>query len=334
MRAAVTLGPRNIQIQERPDPTEQAGTVVLRPELVGICGSDLHFYRAEFGPSHSDLYPVVQGHEFSAVVEAVDASRPDLELGERVIVWPVSACGHCRTCQRGRPNVCQNLALIGVHTDGALQDYVRVRTSNVMKVGDLTAQQAALVEPASVAVHTVERAGAKPGESMLVFGAGPVGFATAICAASKGVTVTIVDPDSARLDLVSRYGFAVINSSELTEGTNDRPPPDVVVDTSGHPAVLQTSIDVVAHGGRIAVVGMTGNSAPVCSGLLPVKELDIVGVSCCISNEFAAAVPLVRANAAAFDAFLTRTVAFDQVADAFEPAGDFKTMIDLRGTIS
>lgn len=329
MKAAVTTGPRNIQIEERPDPVEREGTLILRPELVGICGSDLHFYNAEFGPSHNDLFPVVQGHEFSAVVESTDATRPEIELGERVIVWPVSACGHCRTCLQGRPNVCQNLELIGVHQDGALQEYLQVRTSNVMKVGDLTARQAALVEPASVAVHAVERAGARPGESMLIFGAGPVGFATAICAASRGVDVTIVDPDPDRLALVANHGFAVIDSSDLAEGTNDTPPPDVVVDTSGHPAVLQTCIEVVAHGGRIAVVGLTGGSAPVSSGMLPIKELDVVGVSCCIGNEFAAAVPLVRANAAAFEAFISRVVDFDHVADAFEPKGDFKTLINL-----
>lgn len=332
MRAAVTVEPKNIQIEERPDPVERDGTVILRPEVVGICGSDLHFFNAEFGPSHRDLYPVVQGHEFSAVVEVADAARPEIELGERVIAWPVSACGHCRTCLGGRPNVCQNLELIGVHQDGALQEFLQVTTSNVVGVGDLTAQQAALVEPASVAVHTVERAGARPGESMLVFGAGPVGFATAICAASRGVAVTIVDPDSGRLDLVSRHGFSVIDSHDLTEGVNDQPPPDVIVDTTGHPAVLQTSIEVVAHGGRIAVVGMTGKSAPVCSGMLPIKELDIVGVSCCIANEFAAAIPLVRDNASAFESFVSRVVDFDSVADAFRPAGDFKTMIDLRET--
>ena len=138
MRAAVTVGPRSIDIVDRPEPPPPTkGSTLLRVETVGICGSDLHFFTNELGPTHEKLFPRVQGHEFSAVVEAVDPAGSPFEVGDRVAVWPVSGCGRCRSCTADRPNVCSELDLIGVHHDGALQDLVLVDTANVVSAADL-----------------------------------------------------------------------------------------------------------------------------------------------------------------------------------------------------
>ena len=208
MRAAVTVGPRSIDIVDRPEPPPPTkGSTLLRVETVGICGSDLHFFTNELGSTHEKLFPRVQGHEFSAVVEAVDPAGSPFEVGDRVAVWPVSGCGRCRSCTADRPNVCSELDLIGVHHDGALQDLVLVDTANVVSAADLSPAQTALVEPVSIAIHTVVRAGVKAGEQVVVFGAGPIGFATAIAARDRGGRVTLVDPVASRRELVDRAGF-------------------------------------------------------------------------------------------------------------------------------
>ncbi|MET0909548.1 MAG: alcohol dehydrogenase catalytic domain-containing protein, partial [Ilumatobacteraceae bacterium] len=337
MRAAVTVGPRSIDVVERPEPPPPGeGSTLLRVETVGICGSDLHFYTGALGARHERLRPRVQGHEFSAVVEAVDPAGSPFDVGDRVAVWPVTGCGRCRSCTAARPNVCSELDLIGVHHDGALQDLVLVDTANVVLAGDLDRAQTALVEPASIAIHTVARAAVRPEEQVVVFGAGPIGFATAIAARDRGGRITLVDPVDARRDLVARVGFETETPDSpslalLCGGAG----PHTIIDTTGRPEVLQRTLDLAANGGRVVVVGLTGASAPVCSGTLPHKELDVLGVSCCVAEEFAAAVELVRAHRGLFDTFVSHTFPLDRVDDAFalleqDPGAAYKLLIDLR----
>lgn len=333
MKAAVATAPGEIEIQERPMPSDPApGSMVVRPELVGVCGSDLHLFQGDLGPSHDGLLPLVMGHEFSALIEAPDPQHPDLEQGQRITVWPVSSCNQCHTCRQGRPNVCERMSLIGVHQDGALQEYLTVNTANVFSVGDLSGQLAALVEPVSVAIHAVERLRIRAGETLTIFGAGPIGFATAIAARSRGAHVTIVDPVEQRLGMVAADGFETASPDAVADDNGRHLRHDAIMDTTGHPAVLQTAVDAVAVGGRIGVVGLTGSSAPLCSGDLSIKELDVIGVSCCIGNEFGAAVELVRSYASTFDSFVTSVVDFEQTKQALQPPApsDYKTMIDLR----
>ena len=337
MRAAVTVGPRSIDIVDRPEPPPPTkGSTLLRVEIVGICGSDLHFFTNELGPTHEKLFPRVQGHEFSAVVEAVDPAGSPFEVGDRVAVWPVSGCGRCRSCTADRPNVCSELDLIGVHHDGALQDLVLVDTANVVSAADLAPAQTALVEPVSIAIHTVVRAGVRAGEQVVVFGAGPIGFATAIAARDHGGRVTLVDPVASRRELVARAGFdAGAPDASSLGGLGADAGPHTVIDTTGRPDVLQIALDLASNGGRVVVVGLTGASAPVCSGTLPFKELDVLGVSCCVADEFAAAVELVRSHRGLFDTFVSHTFPLDHVNDAFEllehdPESAYKALIDLR----
>jgi L-gulonate 5-dehydrogenase len=337
MRAAVTVVPRVIEVVERSEPPPpSAGRTLLRVETVGICGSDLHFYTGAMGARHAKRYPRVQGHEFSAVVEAADPAGSPFEVGDRVAVWPVTGCGRCRSCAAARPNVCSAIDLIGVHHDGALQDLVLVDTANVVPVGDLDAARTALVEPVSIAIHTVARAMVRPEEQVVVFGAGPIGFATAIAARDRGGRIMLVDPVASRRDLVARAAFETEapdapSLGSLCGGAG----PHTIIDTTGRPEVLQTALDLVTNGGRVVVVGLTGASAPVCSGTLPHKELDVLGVSCCVADEFAAAVELVRAHRGLFDTFVSHTFPLTQVDDAFElleqdPDTTFKALIDLR----
>ena len=122
-----------MELVELPWPAEPgAGEVVLRPEVVGVCGSDVHIFRGGLG--HGHVYPRIQGHEISAVVEAVGSGSEHLRPGERVAVWPVLACGRCYPCSIGRQNVCANIAIIGAHVDGALQERLCVPASQVFAV--------------------------------------------------------------------------------------------------------------------------------------------------------------------------------------------------------
>ena len=194
-----------MEVVDVPEP-DAAGQdeLIVRPETVGLCGSDFHYFHGDIGLTDDpdELYPRIQGHEFSAIVEDVGPGcPPSFAAGQRVAVWPLSACGHCRCCRIGRENACENISLIGIHVDGALQELLRVPAHQAFPVALDDARLAAFVEPMSIAVRTVVRGRVEADEHVLVLGAGPIGHAVAIAALDRGAKVLLVDRVAERLEL-------------------------------------------------------------------------------------------------------------------------------------
>src|SRR3954464_12880691 len=188
MRAAVTEAPGTMSIRDdarEPGPPGP-GEVVVRPEAVGICGSDFHFYAGELHELVGATLPRVQGHEVAAVVEAVGPEcRDDLVSGARVALWPLSPCGTCRPCRLGRGNVCDNFSLIGIHTDGGLQDPLTMPEGQVFPIAAERPGGPPRAEPMSIAVRAVNRGRIADGERVVVLGAGPIGQALTVAARER-----------------------------------------------------------------------------------------------------------------------------------------------------
>ena len=196
MRAAVTEGVGAMAVLDRAEPdTPGAGEVVVAPEAVGICGSDYHFFAGELSDAAGgSQFPRVQGHEVGATVLAVGpGSRGELQVGQRVSLWPLRACGQCYPCSVGRPNTCDNFELIGIHVDGGLQEQLVVPNSQVYPIAVDDPALAALAEPTSIAVRAVNRARIQPGERVVVLGAGPIGQCICLVARERGADVLVVD---------------------------------------------------------------------------------------------------------------------------------------------
>jgi L-gulonate 5-dehydrogenase len=308
----------------------RAGNVIVRPEAVGICGSDFHLFSGDVGALSGarDFYPRIQGHEVSAIVtdlgEATAAQPTAIQRGERVAIWPLLPCGSCYPCRAGRPNVCPRFRLVGVHLDGGLQQRLEVPASAVFGVGDLDPDNTAFVEPASIAVHALVRGGLEPGEQVVVFGAGPIGLATTLAAAAAGARVTTVDPIPARRDLAKRLGAERATwaqeadlQTEIQDWTDGNGPP-LVVETSGETAVLPQAVDMTSAAGRVVVVGMSSGTAPLRPGVFPEKEIDVIGSSCATAEDFQAAINLVRANRASLAAIFSHHFPLTRAAEAFE----------------
>jgi threonine dehydrogenase-like Zn-dependent dehydrogenase len=324
--AAVTRSPGEVVIEDVSGPgPARAGNVIVRPEAVGICGSDFHLFSGDVGALSGarDFYPRVQGHEVSAVV--VDPGDADIVAeGERVAIWPLLPCGSCYPCRAGRPNVCPRFRLVGVHLDGGLQQLLEVPASTVFGVGDLDPDCTAFVEPASIAVHALARGRLRPGEQVVVFGAGPIGLATVLAAAAAGARVLSVDPISARRDLAKRLGAERVAwvpeagllevVREWTEGEG----PLLVVETSGEPGVLPQAVELVPAAGRVVVVGMSSGTAALRPGAFPEKEIDVIGSSCATAEDFLNAVRLVSANRACIAALFSHHFPLARTAEAFE----------------
>jgi threonine dehydrogenase-like Zn-dependent dehydrogenase len=207
-----------------------------------------------------------------------------------------------------------------VHLDGGLQQRLEVPASTVFGVGDLDPDCTAFVEPASVAVHALARGRLEPGERVVVFGAGPIGLATTLAAASAGARVTTLDPVPARRDLAKRLGAEHATwapaQTVSDEAGGDGPP--LIVETSGEPEVLRHAIDLVSAAGRVVVVGMSSAAVPIRPGAFPEKEIDVVGSSCATAEDFRNAIKLVRANRASLAALFSHHFPLTRTAEAFE----------------
>lgn len=346
MLAAVTRSPGELVLDDVPAPGMPGpGNVIVRPEVVGICGSDLHLYSGDVGALSGarDFYPRIQGHELSAVIESAgEGCPPSLRAGERVAVFPLLPCGRCHPCRVGRPNACISLRLVGVHVNGGLQQRLAVPASQVFGVGDLDLSCAAFVEPLSIAVHALGRGRFRAGQQIVVFGAGPIGLATMIVAAGAGARVMAIDPVASRRDLAAKMGaerMAWGTPDELLDmardWTNGDGPP-LVLDTTGDAGVLPRAAEMVCSAGRIVVVGMSAATAALRSGIFPEKEIDVVGSSCATADDFAGAVRIVAAHRDLVFALFSHRFPLSQVGKAFEfamnrPSDVIKVLVTITG---
>jgi L-gulonate 5-dehydrogenase len=338
MRAAVTIGPNVMSVADVAEPAgPRPGELLVRPEAVGLCGSDFHYFHGHLGGA----YPRVQGHEFSAIVEAAgEGCPPGLATGRRVAVWPLSACGECHACSIGRENACERISLIGIHSDGALQERLVVPAAQAIAVDDLDARLTAFIEPASIAVRTVVRGRVSAGEHVLVLGAGPIGQAVAIAALDRGAVVLVADRIESRLELARAYGceVAVMAPGEdiaaRARAWAGGEAPEVVVEATGAVEPMRMALGAVAQAGRVVVVALSGHDVPLPVGQLAFRELDLLGVSVCTAAEFAAAAALVKRWEHAVAPLLTHDFPLEQAPEAIayasaNPADVMKAVVHL-----
>ncbi len=328
MRAAVTQSVGVMTVVDRPEPGEPGpGQVLVHPEAVGICGSDYHFFSGHLSAAAGgSQFPRVLGHEVGATIAAVGADcRAGLSPGQRVAMLPISACGACYPCSVGRPNACDNFSLVGIHTDGGLQELLCLPEEQVFPIQAPDGALAALAEPVSVAVHAARRGRIRSGERVVVLGAGPIGQCVAVVASELGAEVLLVDPQESRLELARALGAETLRWTTADEvvaygrdwgGAPGAGGPPVAVDATGVPAAVRAMVDVVASAGRAVQVGMSNDDAPIRIGSLTEKELDVLGASCCTAEDFAEAVGVVERNTDALARLISHEFALGQAPEA------------------
>ncbi len=324
MRAAVTRAVSVMELVDVPEPEAAGpGELLVRPEAIGLCGSDFHYFHGHLPDA---AYPRVQGHEFSAIIEEVGPDcPPELAPGGRVAVWPLTACGRCYPCRIGRENACEQISLIGIHVDGALQERLKVPAAQTFPV-DLDPRLAAFVEPMSIAVRTAVRGRVAADEHVLVLGAGPIGQAVAIAALDRGASVLLVDRIESRLELGRTSGaeLALVGDGDdvaaRARAWAGGEAPEVVVEATGAKEPMRDALEAVSPAGRLVVVGLSDHEVPLRVGRLPFRELDVLGVSCCNGGEFAAAAELVSRRRVAVAPLLTHDFSLDEAPAAIEYA--------------
>lgn len=279
MRAAVlTAAPPELALAEVADPKPGPDEVVLAVRACGICGSDLHVAGAIGAPG------TILGHEIAGEVAAVGADvDPDRwEIGRPVAARPTTGCGRCAYCTAGRPDHCAAFRLVGLDRPGGFAELVAIPAAELFALpASLTGADQALVEPMAIARRALRRAALRPGETVAVIGAGPIGLATAHWARTLGAgTVVVSDPAPSRRDLAVRLGADVAVDPAATDlgaavAEVTGRAPDTVIECSGRPEQITKAMDHAAIDGRVTIVSVCLSEASIFPFTGLAKELDL-----------------------------------------------------------
>jgi L-iditol 2-dehydrogenase len=279
MRASVLVAQGQVRVEERPVPTPADDEVLIKVASVGVCGSDVHYYReGRIGDFVVDE-PLVLGHEASGQIVAVGSNVPDSRIGERVAIEPQRPCRVCAQCAAGRYNLCPNMQFYATPPiDGAFQEYVTIQAPFAHPVPDSVSDDAAaLFEPLSVGIWAARKAGIVPGSRVLIAGAGPIGVITTQAAKAFGAAEIIVtDPVAERRSMVERFG-ATTTLDPRTDSVADLGV-DAFIDCSGATPAVKAGITAVRGAGRVVLVGMGADEIALPIPVIQNRELTVTGV--------------------------------------------------------
>jgi (R,R)-butanediol dehydrogenase / meso-butanediol dehydrogenase / diacetyl reductase len=311
MRAAVLTEEHTFDVADVPDPSPDAGDLVLRVRSCGICGSDLKMY------SHMAAGTVL-GHEFCGEIVAVGADAAgSWSVGQLVAAMPLAACGRCRWCLTGEPAHCEKVDLLGVGGGpGAFAEYVRAPAASAVAIGDGVGDFGALVEPLAVGLHAVVAADIRAGDRVLVIGGGNVGAAVAVWGRRLGAgEVVVSDPAPSRREAAALFGATGVHDPA---GGPAVPGFDVVFECVGIPGMVQAAIDAAAVRGRVVIAGVCMAPEQIMPIAAVLKELQVRFAVYYRGDEFAAAAALLESGGVDANAFVSGRVPLGDVNDAFD----------------
>ncbi|HBX68544.1 MAG TPA: hypothetical protein DEH25_03950 [Chloroflexi bacterium] len=330
MKAGILYDAKDIRVGEAPMPQIKPDEVLIESQAAGICGTDLHIYRGEFGARVS--FPAIQGHEFGGIIVEVGAEVRDFKVGDRVVVDPIISCHSCPACLTGHINACRSLKLLGVDLDGGYGQYVAVPASHLFALPDsVPMHQAPMVEMYALGHHILQRGQVQPGETVALLGSGKLGLSIldVLChSVSPGITI-VTDLQRFRLETAQKLGadFAfnihetdpVEQVLELTDGVGV----DCVIEAVGHyhlaegqEAPLAQAVKMIRSGGRVVTAGLGEQLSAVHFKTLVLKEAQIIA-SRVTRGEFPRAIQMMSRGLLHPDLLITDVKPLEEITAAF-----------------
>ncbi len=281
MRASVLTTARSIEMQERPVPQPGPDDVLVQVRSVGVCGSDVHYYKEGRIGSFVVDAPLVLGHEVSGVVVGVGRDVPESRVGERVAIEPQRPCRRCRACRAGRYNMCSDLEFYATPpVDGAFCDYVVAPADFVYPVpDDVSDHAAALLEPFSVGLWACDKAKVGPGSRVLVTGAGPIGALASLAARSRGAAeVVVTDLVPSRRERITAFGATSALDPADPSVDLSTLGVDAFIECSGATPALISGLHALRESGTAVLVGLGADEITIPVQLIAFRELVLTGV--------------------------------------------------------
>jgi L-iditol 2-dehydrogenase len=339
MKQAVMTSPGKIEFSDIERPQPEADEVILQTKRIGVCGSDIHVFH---GLHPYTSYPVVQGHEIGAVIAEVGAKVSGFAVGDKVVFMPQVTCGECYPCRHGMYHICDKLKVMGFQTGGAAQEFFAIKADMVLKLPEsMTLDEAALIEPVSVAVHALSRAGSVEGLKVIVLGAGTIGNLVAQVARASGAKgVMITDVSEYKLEKARLCGLEhVVNpqKEDLGQAILNAFGPDkadLILECVGVQETITQAVSNARKGSTIIVVGVFGKKPEVDLGLVQDRELSLIGTLMYQKKDYLRAIELVAGGKLRLEPMVTHRFAFQDYLKAYEAiessGGQYmKVMIEL-----
>lgn len=323
MKAVQIVKPNELRVIEMEKPTLDAhNNVLVKMTAAGICGSDVGIYH---GTNAAATYPRVIGHEMVGVVVEAGPTAQKVKVGDRVIIDQVVPCGHCYACRKGRPNVCGNLQVRGVHIDGGYREYMVVPDTDCYLVPDsLTDAEAVMIEPTTIAVQCCSRAQLESEDAVLIIGSGALGSSILrIVRLYHPQKIIVADIDDAKLQEALQNGATdVINSlkedvparcRELTGGYGVT----VSIDAACVKTSLLTALQATGNAGRVITMGFSVAPTEVNQFVITSKELDVRG-SRLQNRKFQDVIDLINAGKVDLRGSISHTFPLTEAQKAFD----------------
>ncbi|MBK0418369.1 NAD(P)-dependent alcohol dehydrogenase [Leucobacter sp. CSA1] len=298
MLASVLVEPGTVELRRVPVPALGAREVLVRVEAVGVCGSDTHFYESGNVGDIVAEGPVILGHETSGTIVAVGADVDPGRVGQLVAVEPQRPCRRCGYCKDGRYHLCPDVEFYAAWpVDGSFSEYAVIDDDFAFPLPpSMTAEEGAMIEPVSVALHACRRAGVFPGARVLVTGAGPIGILTAQVARSCGATEIVVsDPVANRREFALAHGATAVLDPTAEGLAAYAQHFDIYIDASGSPQAILPAFDAIRSGGTACLVGMGRTVLEVPISTIQQREVDLIGTYRYV-NTWPAAIDLVASG--------------------------------------
>ncbi|UFJ39628.1 2,3-butanediol dehydrogenase [Brevibacillus humidisoli] len=342
MKAARWHGIRDVRVEEVPEPQIQPGMVKIRVAWCGICGTDLHEYLAgpiflpnEPHPLTNEIVPLVLGHEFSGEVIEVGQGVTNVEVGDRVTVEPILSCGKCMACKNGWYNVCDHIGFHGLSGGGGgFSEMTMVKAEMVHRLpAELTDEQAALIEPAAVALHAVRQSQLKAGDTCVVFGTGPIGLlviqAARVAGASRIIGVEISEHRQRMALAFGAHDVFDPTKEDVVQAIQERTGggADVCFEVTGMEQGLLSAIESARTNGQIVIVSIWEKPASIPPNQFVLKERQMKGVLG-YRDIFPSVIQLIAEGRFQVDGLITKKIRLSDIQ-----AGGFEELVKNKGHI-
>lgn len=281
----------------------------------------MHIYH---GTNPLATYPRIVGHEVTGQVVEVGSGVNRLEVGDHIVIEPISYCGECFACKSGRPNVCKKVSVFGVHEDGGMREFVVVPERQAHLVdSEIEWNEAVMAEPYTIGAQATWRGDVHEGQTVFIQGAGPIGITVLKMVKLQGATVIMSDLTNERLKFAEESGAdytfnpkevdSVEKINEITNGEGA----NVVIDAVGMPNTFELAVEVASPAGFIVTLGF--NAEPSSIALMPItkKELTIVGLRL-QTNQFGKVIELINEKKLTHNGLVTHKLNLDQIKEAFK----------------
>lgn len=322
LKALVYYGSKDVKVEQTPEPKAAKGTVKVKVKFAGICGTDLHEYLHKTFVTKDKI---ILGHEFTGEIVEVGENVTRFKAGDRVAVEPIWGCGECDTCKTGNYNICPDMKSYGIHENGGFAEYVVVKEANVFALPDtLSYEFAALIEPLAVVLQSIRKSKFKIGDSVALFGAGPIGLLLSECLRAAGASkILVAEVSEERRNLALKMGADIVINPVVEDAVqvikdNTNGGVDVSFDVAGVEATFNQSLDCLKPNGELMIVSVFANPIEYHPTVQVVGEKNI-NSSLGYNNIFAKAIDLLSKGSLKVEPVITSMISLDNIVeDGFE----------------